>query len=113
MRLQLSLFEPMLVDVIKLYLIYLTCHPVLFGYVFFVRRFTGLSKPVPPYINRIVVLRYILWLVIAGIGWLLLATNLLYWGVVFVTSALDMGVYYLTLGMAKRELQRRAGTGAA
>jgi hypothetical protein len=50
---------------------------------------------------------------VAGIGWLLFATNLLYWGIVFVTSALDIGVYYLTLGMAKSALQGRADVGAA
>jgi len=103
----------MLVDVIKVYLIYLTGHPVFFGCIFLVRWFTGLSKPAPASVRRVVALRYVLWLVVAGIGWLLFATNLLYWGIVFVTSALDIGVYYLTLGMAKRALQGRADIGAA
>jgi len=113
MRLSLSLPEPMLVDVIKMYLIYLTCHPIFFGYIFFVRWFTGLSKPAPDSVLRVVALRYVLWLAVAGIGWLIFATNLLYWGIVFVTSALDIGIYYLTLDMAKRALQGSADIGAA
>lgn len=84
-----------------------------FGYIFLVRSFTGLAKPAPASVRRAVALRYVLWLVVAGIGWLLFATNLLYWGIVFVTSALDIGVYYLTLGMAKRALLDRAVVGAA
>jgi heme O synthase-like polyprenyltransferase len=61
----------------------------------------------------VVALRYVLWLAVAGIGWLIFATNLLYWGIVFVTLALDIGIYYLTLGMAKRALQGSADIGAA
>ena len=103
----------MLVDVIQMYLYYLTFHPIFFGYIFGVRWLTGYPKPMPPHIPRIILLRYVLWLCVAGIGWLLFVTDLLYWGVVFVTSALDIGVYYLTLGMAKRGLHGRTANGAA
>src|SRR5262245_40460707 len=95
----------MLVDVIQLYLLCITIHPNFFGYILFVRWFTSYPKPVPPQIARIGLLRYALWLLVAGVGWLLLVTHSLYWGVPFVTVALDLGVYYLTLTVAKRAAQ--------
>ena len=83
-----------------------------FGYIFLVRSRDWRNLRQPLFVGRWH-FGYVLWLVVAGIGWLLFATNLLYWGIVFVTSALDIGVYYLTLGMAKRALQDRAVVGAA
>jgi len=106
MQLSLSFPGPMSADVVQLYLCYITFHPLLFGYIWFVQWLTSYPKPVPTAELRIALLRNFLFLAIAGIGWLLFVTNLLYWSIFVIAMGLDLAVFYLTKIMAKRLHQR-------
>jgi len=113
MPLLFSLGGPMSVDVIVLYLGYLTFYPLLYGYMWFIQWLTSHPKPISAAELRIALFRHLSLLISAGIGWVLFATDLLYWGIIFVTLSLDFIALYSTRWMAMRLMQRMPGSDAA
>ena len=113
MQLLFSLGGPMSVDVIVLYLGGLTFYPLLYAYMWFIQSLTSHPKPVSQAELRIALFRHLLLLISAGIGWVLFATGLLYWGIILVTSCLDFISFYSTRRMAVRLMERSPGSEAA
>ena len=113
MQLLFSLPGPMSVDVIQLYLYCISFSPLIFAYIWFIQWLTSYPRPMSWAVLRIALFRDLLFLISAGIGWALFATDLLYWGIVFVTSSLDVATFYLTRRMAIRLMQRSPGNDAA
>lgn len=103
----------MSVDVIVLYLAGLTFYPLLYAYMWFIQWLTSHPSPISPAELRIALFRHLLLLISAGIGWVLFATDLLYWGIILVTSSLDFIAFYSTRRMGIRLMQRLPGSDAA